>query len=98
MQKLDMNNPLAYEFSVAAGNYLQQLYMLGNSAKTKEEKAKYHLIASHDGPQCFTWLVQILQGHQVKAWAAEDAKELIKKLNEKTALLSTLRVLNIANK
>lgn len=87
ISKLEKQEKKIYNFSIAAGNYIHQLNQLGNKATTLENKIKYYSLASHESNQCLTWLIQILEGKEIKAWKAKDTKELIKKIKSKTLLI-----------
>jgi len=85
--KLEKKEKKIYDFSIVAGNYIHHLNQLGNNAITPANKIKYYSLASHESNQCLTWLVQILEGKEIKAWKSKNTKDLIQKLKNKTLLI-----------
>jgi len=85
--KLEKKEKKIYDFSIVAGNYIHHLNQLGNNAITPAKKIKYYSLASHESNQCLTWLVQILEGKEIKAWKSKNTKDLMQKLKNKTLLI-----------
>ena len=85
--KLEEKEKKIYDFSIVAGNYIHHLNQLGNNAITPAKKIKYYSLASHESNQCLTWLVQILEGKEIKAWKSKNTKDLMQKLKNKTLLI-----------
>jgi len=85
--KLEKKEKKIYDFSIAAGNYIHHLNQLGKNAISPANKIKYYSLASHESNQCLTWLVQILEGREIKAWKSKNTKDFIKKLKNKTLLI-----------
>ena len=85
--KLEKKEKKIYDFSIVAGNYIHHLNQLGNNAITPANKIKYYSLASHESNQCLTWLVQILEGKEIKAWKSKNTKDLMQKLKNKTLLI-----------
>ena len=85
--KLEEKEKKIYDFSIVAGNYIHHLNQLGNNAITPAKKIKYYSLASHESNQCLTWLVQILEGKEIKAWKSKNIKDLIQKIKNKTLLM-----------
>ena len=85
--KLEKKEKKIYDFSIVAGNYIHHLNRLGENAITPANKIKYYSLASHESNQCLTWLVQILEGKEIKAWKSKNTKDLIQKLKNKTLLI-----------
>jgi hypothetical protein len=84
---LEKREKQVYEFSRVAGNYIHHLNQLGNNAITPANKIKYYSLASHESNQCLTWLLQILEGKEIKAWKSKNTKDFVQKLKNKTLLI-----------
>ena len=84
---LEKKEKKIHEFLITAGNYIHHLNQLGNNAIIPANKIKYYSLASHESNQCLTWLIQILEGKEIKAWKSKNTKDLIQKIKNKTLLM-----------
>jgi hypothetical protein len=84
---LEKKEKKIHEFLITAGNYIHHLNRLGNNAIIPANKIKYYSLASHESNQCLTWLIQILEGKEIKAWKSKNTKDLIQKIKNKTLLM-----------
>lgn len=79
------DSPIMIRFASAVGDYLKQLCILGDLSKNNEDKLKYYTIASHDAMECVGWLIQIMNGGELKARGATNTEDVIKRFKYVTA-------------
>ena len=82
--------PIMIRFAVAVEEYLQKLAILSHASKNHDDRIECLMRMSVDAPQLVGWIIEVMNGTELRAEGAANTQGVIEKLKIKTEELSKL--------